>query len=93
MGPDSAKFNAVLTEMVVPTAGDLSPEHARYVLDLDFTPAQHALVTKLSAKAQEGTLTRDEQYALDVVTFADAMLSVMQAKARASLQRQPQPAA
>ena len=77
--------------MVVPEAGGFSPEHAGYVLSLDFPPDQHALAAELSAKAQASSLSADEQRVLDTLIFADTLLGLMRAKATASLLRQSAP--
>ena len=89
---EPAQLSDALAQIVVPDAGDLSPDHARYVLSLTFTAAQHAFFAELSAKAQDGALSADEQRTLDVLVFANLMLGAMQSKARLSLGRH-QPAA
>ena len=92
---DPTQLNALVGRMVMPEAGGFSPEHARYVLSLDFPPDQHALAADLSTKAQDGALTADEQRTLDALQFVDTMLAILQAKARVSLAKQSthQPAA
>jgi hypothetical protein len=89
---EPARVTDVLTQIVEPDHGDLSPELASYVLSLNFTPAQHARFAELSAKVQQGSLSEDEQHALNVLNFANTMLGVMQSKARQSIRRR-QPAA
>jgi hypothetical protein len=68
------------------------PDHARYILSLDFSPEEHARYAELSAKAQSGTLTEQEQGELDEFLTANALLMILQSKARVSL-KQHTPAA
>jgi hypothetical protein len=82
----------LLEGLLRPDQGVLSPELARYILTLDFTPDQHARYSVLAGKAQSGTLTSDEASEIDAFLAADAFLSILQSKARQSLQ-QHQPAA
>jgi hypothetical protein len=82
----------LLEGIIRPDRGGLSPEHARYILSLDFTADQHARYAVLAAKADEGALTDEEASEMDAFLAADALLSILQSKARQSL-NQHQPAA
>jgi hypothetical protein len=70
-----------------PDAGTLSAELAEYILQIDFPEEDHAIYEQLSAKAQEGTLTESERAQLDELLTANDVLTILQSKARASLQR------
>jgi hypothetical protein len=82
----------LMSQIIRPDDGDLSPEHAAYILKLDFPASVHERHDVLQAKAQEGTLTPEETSELDDLLAADAFLSIMQSKARVTL-RQHNPAA
>lgn len=63
----------------------MRPDLARYVLDLDFPPADHERIAALSARAQEGALSPDEQEELDGYLRVNDLLAILQSKARQSL--------
>ncbi len=77
----------IFESIIQPESGTLSPEHAKYILTLDFSPAQHALYEELSAKANEGLLTDEERFDLDQLLTANTMLAILQSKARVSLRQ------
>jgi hypothetical protein len=77
----------ILERIIEPYRGGFSEEHARYVLSLDFTPEEHAHYAELAAKAQHGTLNADEQSEIDEFLIVNAMLTVLQSKARVSLKK------
>lgn len=79
-----------MTRLIAPNSGDLSPEHAQYILSLGFTAEEQARCHELSYKAQDGALTSDEENELDEFLTTSALLMLMQAKARRSL-GQPDP--
>jgi hypothetical protein len=65
---------------------------ARLILEVHFPPADHARYEQLSAKAQDGTLTADEQAQLDDYVNLNDFLMILKTKAEASL-RKNKPAA
>jgi hypothetical protein len=77
----------ILQQIVAPDKGGFSPEHARYVLSLKFTPSMRARYLKLSEKAQLGTLKPTEQLVLDKLLDANSMLAILKSKARVSLRK------
>lgn len=79
----------ILEGIIRPGEGGLSPEHARYILTLDFTPEQHARYSALAEKAEAGMLTDDESTEIDEYLSANAFLTLLQSKARQSLKHQP----
>src|SRR5438874_6562459 len=79
----------MFNSMLVPEQGDLSAEHARYVLDLHFTEAEQDRCEELSYKAQEGSLTPEERHELERFLMANSFLVVLKAKARRSLEPRP----
>jgi hypothetical protein len=80
----------LLESIIRPDVGGLSQELARYILD--FTPAQHARYAALAGQAETGALTESEAAEIDEYLAANAILTLLQAKARHSL-KQHQPAA
>jgi hypothetical protein len=76
---------SILERVIEPQRGDFSPEHANYVLGLDFSPQEHARFAELSRKAQEGALSLDEQTELDDFLSVNSLLVILQSKARVSL--------
>ncbi|HEX4794763.1 MAG TPA: hypothetical protein VH370_13265 [Humisphaera sp.] len=77
--------SAILDQIIQPARGGFSAEHARYVLSLEFTAEEHARYAGLSAKAQEGSLTSDEERDLDEFLSVNTFLMILQSKARVSL--------
>jgi hypothetical protein len=78
---------SILERMIDADNGDFTPEVARYFLSLDFSPQEHARCETLSGKAAEGTLSEDEAGELDEFLVANALLGVLQSKARISIRR------
>ena len=80
--------SSALERIFRPAEGDLPPELAAYLLKLDFSPADHRRYEQLSERAQQGTLSRDEEAELDDLLTANDVLTILQSKARTSLKRQ-----
>lgn len=79
---------AALWERLLDPAGpDLSPEAARYILDLHFPEADVARMHSLAEKAREGTLTLDEHIELDNYERVGHVLSLMKSRARKALKK------
>jgi len=76
---------SVLESIIEPRRGTFSEELARYLLSLDFTPEQHAKADQHSEKARLGTLSEAERAELDELVYANAVLGILQSKARVSL--------
>lgn len=77
---------AILSRVLEPDKPTLIPEAARAILTLDFDRADKDRMRRLSAKAREGTLTPDEQAAVNNYERIGHLLNILQAKARRSLQ-------
>jgi hypothetical protein len=78
---------AILSRVLEPDKPMLSPEAARELLALDFSPADKDRMRQLSAKAREGTLTPAEQAETDNYERVGHLLNILQSKARRSLKR------
>ncbi len=76
---------AILDRIVQPDQPTLSPEAARGILALDFSQADKERMHELSAKARAGTLTPDEQAAVNNYERVGHFLNILQSKARRSL--------
>ena len=81
--------NHILDRMLAPEIGNLSPDVARYFLDLEFTATDRDRCEELSYKAQDGSLTLEERQELDWYLVLDAFLIRLQSKARRSLEQHP----
>ena len=77
--------SAIWSRIVKPEEGNLSPEVARAILELDFDASDRRRVDVLSAKAAEGTLSPDERAELEEYVRVNNDLMILQSKARASL--------
>lgn len=75
----------ILESIIEPQSGTLSEDLAKYILALKFLPEHHALADELSEKAREGTLTEQERANLDELLYANAVIGILQSKARVSL--------
>lgn len=73
--------------LIQPENGDLSEEVAREWLRLRFSNADVERVRELSQKADDGTLTPDEERELDIYLNVGSVLDLLQAKARLSLSK------
>jgi len=62
----------------------LSTDAARFILALDFSPEDRQRMRELNAKARSGTLSADEQEALDNYGRVGSLLGIMKSKARRS---------
>lgn len=79
-----------LGELLAPVVECFSPEVASKLVNLPVDPAVQTRVDELAAKANEGTLTAQEQAQYDAYIEAADIIGIMQAKARTVL-AQPQP--
>jgi hypothetical protein len=72
-------------ERVLLAAGDLTPDDARYLLRLDFSPADHARMEELNAGAAAGTLTPAERDELADYVRVGHHLARLQSAARVAV--------
>jgi hypothetical protein len=82
-----ANDSTILERVIRPDEGEFSAELARHVLTFDFPPSDHVRYETLSAKASAGHLTPQERAELEEYLDVNDLVTVMKAKARASLQR------
>jgi hypothetical protein len=77
----------ILQRVIDPGGGGFSEELARQLLGLDFPPADHARYEALASKAGDGTLTEAERAELNDYVEVNDLLTLLQARARASLKK------
>lgn len=77
----------ILERIIEPQHGGFSEEHARYVLSLDFTADEQARYAELSSRVQQSALAPDELAELDRFLSVNALLMLLQSKARVSLKQ------
>lgn len=75
----------ILSRVVGPENPNFTPEVARSILELRFSPADNERMNELAAKAGQGTLSEEEESELHAYLFVGAMLDLMHSKARLSL--------
>jgi hypothetical protein len=76
---------AIFGRILQPDQATLSAAAARAILALNFPQADKDRMRQLSAKAQEGTLTPEEQAEINNYERVGHLLSLMKSKARRSL--------
>ena len=81
----SSSETAILDRLIPPEPAGLPPEAARYLLTLDFAPADLDRMNELAAKAQQGALTEEDSDELESYRHVGHLLALMQSKARRSL--------
>ena len=79
----------ILRRVIQPDRANLSPEAARFMLELDFPEADHERMALLSDKANAGTLSDQERDELEGYIRVSDFLSLVQAKARMALRGIP----
>jgi len=83
----SSSEAAIVGRLMKPNHGDFSPAAARELLDLQFDANDQARMRELSRKAQDGTLTLDEEAEIENYRRVGYWLGVLWSKARLSLKR------
>jgi hypothetical protein len=81
----TAESMNIFRRVIDPDVGSLPAEFARFVNGLDFRPEDHARYEELSAKAQSGILTSQEEDELDGFLHVDSLLTILRLKAERSL--------
>jgi hypothetical protein len=76
---------AIFSRVLEPDRATLGPVAARAILALGFSQADKDRMRQLPAKAQEGSLTPEEQAEINIYKRVGHILSLMKSKARRSL--------
>jgi hypothetical protein len=83
----SPRLHADVLRKVFDLAGHgMTPPLAESILALDFPEADAARIAQLNAKANEGTLTVDEEAELEAYVNVSDLLAYWQSRARQTLQ-------
>lgn len=77
---------AIWTRVIHPD-GELTPAAARAILRLEFDATDQKRMHELSEKAREGSLTADEQVAIDNFERVGTTLAILKSQARKLLRR------
>ena len=78
-----------LERLLRPSEGDLPADFARTLLGLSFSDSDQRRYLELSEKAQLEVLSDAERDELDDLLTANDVLTILQAKARTSLNQRP----
>jgi hypothetical protein len=73
---------SLLADMIAPAGEPVSAEAARLILTLQFSATQKERMRYLAERAQEGTLSSDEQYEAECFQRLGSLLGTMQSRAR-----------
>jgi hypothetical protein len=79
----------ILSRVIAPGEPTFPPDTAKIILTFDFGKEDRERMNQLAEKAREGTLTAEEQVELDCYERVGHFLSLLQSKARISLQQAP----
>jgi hypothetical protein len=80
---------ALWSRLLQPESGNLSPEAARAILQIDFAEADRLRLHELAAGARAGALTAAEEAELETYTRVGRLLDLMRSKARRSRSTSP----
>ena len=84
----SASADSILQRMIGGRSAHLTPEVARFFLELSFPEPDRKRMAILSEKANEGELSPDEHDELSMYVVLNDFLAIMQSRARMSLKKQ-----
>ncbi len=77
--------SAILARLLELDSKEMSPEVARYVIELNFPDDDRQRMNELAALAREGELSEGEKRELDSFLHVADLLAVWQSRARQSL--------
>jgi hypothetical protein len=86
-GEAFATTDAAIWERVIQFEGELSPTAARALLKVRFSPGDVGRMRELSAKARAGSLTPEEERAIDTYERLGCVLDILHSKARRALRK------
>ncbi len=76
---------AIFSRLFQSDNADLSPEAAQSLLTVEFVAKDRQRMHELAEKAQDGTLSEQEQDEADSYAFVGNILGILKSKARRSL--------
>lgn len=80
---------AIWERVFVPDAAHITPDQARYLLEVRFSQADLDRINELSAKADAGSLDSEEKRELERYVHVGHLLSILKAKVRGRLKNIP----
>jgi hypothetical protein len=80
---------AAIWARVIHPNGKLKPAVARAILQLEFSQDDQERMHKLAQKAQEGSLTAEEQFEIDNFERVGNLLAILKSQSRKLLKRVP----
>jgi hypothetical protein len=91
MNRPQSTSTAVLSELLEPVGQMMPVDFARELASLRASPEVQAKIDELADRSNEGKLTAEEQ--AEYLAYVDAIdvISILQAKARSVIPRQPNP--
>lgn len=84
-----ATTEAAIWARVIHPNGPLTPAVARAILKLEFSNDDQQRMRELSEKAQEGSLTPEEQFEIDNFERVGNLLAILKSQSRKLLKRAP----
>jgi hypothetical protein len=84
---------AILSRLIEPDRSALTPEAARFLLELRFQDADLRRMNELAEKAQDGILSPVEEKEIENYRHVGHLLALLRSKARASLKKRDFPGA
>lgn len=81
----------VVNQLLDPLGRMLTPEFAQKLVKMRFNHKVQARIDKLANKCNEGALSEEEQREYETYVYTIDFIAILQAKARALLQRTPDP--
>jgi hypothetical protein len=91
MATDSTSETAIFERVVLPMETELNEAAARYILAIGFGPEDRDRMQVLAQKARDGTLTSDEEQAVDNYERVGHYLAILQSKARLAMNSAKRP--
>ncbi len=86
--PQTSPSDAVIVSRILTgSKNGLSPEVARYILDVGFSDEDKARMHELAVKNQEGNISPTELQELDSYIKAGDLLALLKSKARMALKK------
>ena len=77
----------IIGRVIDPSNPNLTLAAAQGLLSLGYSEADHARMSELAAKSNQGTLTPTERRELESYVFVGDLLSMLKSKARVSMQK------
>lgn len=87
MSIDASYSEVAILSRVIHSAGPLTPQAARALMELDFPPEDQERMRELSARMAEGKLSPQERAEMQSYNRVTQILALLQAKARQALNK------